>query len=331
MLNKAPSCLLLLLLAGACTGDTNLGEPILRQRSVTVMGSSLEVKVYGSDAAELDRALDAAVAEIQRVEDLMTDWRASPLTTLNEAAGHGPVTVPIELAQIIDRGLAIGEQSSGAFDITFAGVGKLWKFKGENQIVPTNAALVQALKNVGYQRVRVDLNANTVDLPADMRIGLGGIAKGYGVDRAMKILMQFGIKHGIVNAGGDMKILGKQRDAPWEVAIKHPRDSQRAIAILRVSNTCVVTSGDYERFFERDGKRYHHILDPRTGRPATGCISATVIAPNAEHADSLATALCVLGPELGLQLIESLPRMDAIVVDMQGQVHATKRVRGSLR
>jgi thiamine biosynthesis lipoprotein len=301
------------------------------ERRLDVMGTDLQIKVYGSDTATIDAALDAAEAEIRRVEDLMTDWRPSPLTTLNAAAGSGPQVVDRELAAIVSRALEIGRLTGGAFDPSYAGVGRLWDFKKTPPRVPSAEEVARGLKSVGYQRVRIDPVASTVDLPKGMRIGLGGIAKGYGVDRAMETLRERGIEHAIVNAGGDLKALGLDGSAPWEVAIKHPRDRERVIAVLRVSNTALVTSGDYERFFEHEGQRFHHILDPRTGYPSTGGMSATVVAPNAEFADALATALCVMGPNSGLPLIESLARVEAILVSMDGRVHASTGLRTSLR
>ncbi len=294
------------------------------------MGTSLDIKAHGTDGAKLDAAIAAAIAEIQRVEDVMTDWRPSPLTTLNEVAGRGPQLVKAELAQILDRGLAIGEQTGGVFDITFAGVGKLWKFKGTDQQVPAKSAIDAALIHVGYQRVKVDRDRRTVDLPAGMRLGLGGIAKGYGVDRAMAVLRKHGVEHAIVNAGGDLKVLGHEADRPWEVAVKHPRDRERVIAALRLSNIALVTSGDYERFFEHEGRRYHHILDPRTGYPSEGAMSASVLAASSELADALATALCVIGPAEGMALVEQLPRVEAIVVGMDGELYASSGLASSI-
>ena len=301
-----------------------------RVRTGGMMGTDYRITAIGPDAAVLDAAITAALAELQRVEDLMTDWRASPLTTLNEAAGAGATEVPRELAAIIARGLLLGELSGGAFDITFAGAGKLWDFKARPPLVPTDAAIAAALQHVDYRRVVVDEKANSVTLPKGFRLGLGGIAKGYGIDRAMTVLRQNGVEHGIVSVGGDMKVLGKKNGKSWEIGIAHPRDRERALAALHVSNTCVVTSGDYERFFEYEGKRFHHILDPRTGRPSTGCMSATVVAQNAEYADALATALCVLGPKPGLELVARLPRVEAIVVGMDGSVQASAGLRDSL-
>ena len=303
----------------------------LRERVLGVMGTTLEVRAIGADVARLERALDAAVAEIQRVEDLMTDWRPSPLETLNAAAGLGPQAADAEILDVLELAQGVGELTGGAFDITFAGVGKLWDFKAKPPVVPSPEQIRAALQRVGYQRLSIDRNAGTLVLPAGMRIGLGGIAKGYGVDRAMFVLMQHGVEHGVVNAGGDLKALGTKFGAPWEIAIVHPRERERVIAVLPVSNTCVVTSGDYERFFELDGVRYHHILDPRTGYPSTGCMSATVSAPDAALADALATSMCVLGPVAGMALIERLPRVEALLVDMDGKVHASTGLRSTLR
>jgi FAD:protein FMN transferase len=209
-------------------------------------------------------------------------------------------------------------------------VGKLWDFKRRPPLVPADDEIRRALANVGYERVHVDSERSTVELPSGTLLGLGGIAKGYGVDRAIEVLRKHGIEHAIVKAGGDMKLLGRDRGRPWEIAIKHPRDRERALAVLEVSNVCIATSGDYERFFEYEGRRYHHILDPRTGRPSEGCIAATVLASNAEYADALATALCVLGPTEGLALIERLPRVEAIVVGLDGAVAASSGLRNSL-
>ncbi|MGK0153812.1 MAG: thiamine biosynthesis lipoprotein [Neolewinella sp.] len=316
-----------------------LGQPVSKQAAAKplertvkggVMGTEYRLAAIGTDAVKLDAALAAAVKELQRVEDLMTDWRASPLSTLNDNAGKGPQVLPLELAAMIGRGQAVGELTDGAFDISFAGVGKLWDFKRKPPRVPTAEQVKAALAHVDYRRIEIVPAKLTVALPAGFRIGLGGIAKGYGIDAAMKVLMQHDIRNAVVNVGGDMSILGKKQGKPWPIGIAHPRHKEHALAELKLSNVCVVTSGDYERFFEVDGVRYHHILDPRTGYPSKGCITATVVASHAEYADALATALCVLGPEKGLALIESLPRVEAIVVGLDGKAAASKGLRSSL-
>ena len=305
---------------------------VMRERALGgVMGSTLEIRAIGSDAAALDVALDAAVAEMRRVEDLMTDWRPSPLEDLNAAAGQGPKLVPREIADVVQLSLEVSALTDGAFDITFASVGKLWDFKAKPPRIPADEDIARALEFVGYARVKVDLKASTVDLPKGMRLGLGGIAQGYGADCAMAVLMSHGVQNAIVNVSGDLKVLGTKFGKPWEIAIVHPRDKERVIAVVPLSNTCLETSGDYERCFVLDGKRYHHILDPHTGRPSEGCMSATVIAPDAALADALGTGLCVMGWEKGLELVEKLPRVEALLVDMTGVVHASSGLCQRLR
>lgn len=289
----------------------------------SVMGTELSISAFHQDSAKAEAAIADAIKEIRRVEDLATDWRPSPLMTLNRAAGDGPHVVPNELAELIEKALVCSELTEGAFDCTFRAVGELWDFKANPPRVPSHEQITAAMAKVGYQKVHASETVATITRPEGLWIGLGGIAKGYGVDRAMAVLMEHGIEHAIVNAGGDLKALGKNGSELWSIAIRHPRDQRRIIAVIPVSNACVVTSGDYERFFELNGKRYHHILDPRTGYPSTGAISATVVAPNAAAADALATALCVLDPEQGVALIEQLPRVEAIVVSLDGEVWST--------
>lgn len=292
-----------------------------RRLTFAAMGTDVTIEALGRDVAALDAALLAAEAELRRVEDLATSWRDSPLTRMNARAGSGPAPIDPELARLIGRGLAVGELTEGAFDITFAGVGRLWDFKADPPVLPSAAELADALATVDYRAVELDLEAGTIALPTGARIGLGGIAKGYGVDRAMAVLLEHGIEHGLVNAGGDLKLLGRNDGEPWRVAVRHPRRPDTVLAMVPLSNTCMVTSGDYERFFEHAGVRYHHILDPRTGYPATGAMSATVIAPDAAFADALATACAVLPTDASLALVESLERVECLLVDLQGGVH----------
>lgn len=298
------------------------------RRADGIMGSELQIEVMGADPVLLERVLDGCFAEFRRVEDELTDWRPSPLTRLNDGAGSGPQQVPAELFDITEKALALGELTGGAFDVTFAGVGRLWNFKQRPPVVPEPEAIRQALEVVGYSKVKLDRASGTIDLPQGMRLGLGGIAQGWAVDRAMAIILRNGIKHAIVNCSGDVKVLGKKDGHPWQIAIRHPRDKERAIAMIPLSNACLVTSGDYERCFELNGVRYHHIIDCRTGYPSRGCMSATVVGPVATDCDALATALCVLSPEEGLALVERLPRVECVLVDMAGEVHVSSGLRG---
>jgi FAD:protein FMN transferase len=319
--------------------ETHADGRLMLERTGGVMGTSMRLVAIGRDRAALEEALVAAEAELRRVEDLMTDWRASPLMDLNAAAGSGPVAVPTELGRLVERSLLVAELSGGAFDPTWRGVGTLWKLRADPPVVPDDAAIAAGLERVDFRRVAVTTDAArevyTVELPAGFELGLGGIAKGYGVDRAMTVLMEHGVEHAVVDAGGDLKALGQHFDGPWEVAIRHPRrqagERGDVMAVVPVSNACVVTSGDYERFVVIDGVRHHHILDPRTGRPSTGCMSATVVGPDAAVCDALATALCVLGPDDGLALIERSGAYQALAVGMDGAVRTTAGLESATR
>ncbi len=297
------------------------GESLLREWRGGVMGTSFQLEAIGTQEAELDRILGLALDELRRVEDVFTVWRESELTRLNQRAGQGPIAVSRELAEVIAIALECGRVTQGAFDISHFPLRPLWDYKAEHPTLPSDEQIQAALAFVDYTRIQVDRERDTVELPAGFSLDLGGIAKGYGVDRAMRVLLEQGIQNGLVQAGGDTKALGRKFDEPWQIAIKNPRNREDVFAVLPVVNQCVQTSGDYERFFEIDGQRYHHILDPRTGRPSQGCMSATVIGPEATFCDGIATAMCVLGPEAGLAIIEQLERVEAVLVGMDGEVH----------
>jgi thiamine biosynthesis lipoprotein len=303
------------------------GAEHLREWRGGVMGTSFQLEAIGPDVPELDRVLGLVLDELRRVEDVFTVWRESELTHLNERAGQGPIPVSRELAEVIAVALECGHLTEGAFDITYFPLRPLWDYKAAHPVLPTQEEVRAALELVDYRQVAVDLERNTVSMPAGFSLDLGGIAKGYGVDRGMQVLLAQGIRSGLVQAGGDTKALGRKFDKPWQIAIKHPRRREEVFAVLPVVNQCVQTSGDYERFFEIDGQRYHHIVDPRTGWPSTGCMSATVIGPEATFCDGIATALCVLGPEQGLALVERLERVEAVLVGMDGRVHLSTGLR----
>jgi thiamine biosynthesis lipoprotein len=297
------------------------GSDILREWRGGVMGTSFQIEAIGKQAAELDRVIGLALDELRRVEAVFTVFRESELTRLNDRAGQGRIQVSEEVARLLAISVECGRVTNGAFDVTYFPLRPLWNYKAEHPTLPSDDQIQAALKLVDYRRLLVDREANTVELPAGFSIDLGGIAKGYGIDRAMDVLLAQGIKSGLVQAGGDTKALGRKFDKPWQIAIKNPRHRDQVFAVLPVVNQCVQTSGDYERFFEIDGKRYHHIIDPRTGRPSSGCMSATVIGPEATFGDGIATAMCVLGPEAGMAIIEKLDRVEAVLVDMDGRVH----------
>ncbi|HKS17508.1 MAG TPA: FAD:protein FMN transferase [Planctomycetota bacterium] len=291
------------------------------------MGSSLEIEVFGPDPATCDKAVKEAREEIDRLERIMTDWKQeSPLMDVNRAAGTKAVEVSLELLFIVERSLKVSELTEGAFDITFAGAGKLWNWRDPK--VPTDEEVKASLANVGWKGVVVDVKANTIFLSKPgMRIGLGGIGPGYAGDLAMEKIRKLGIRDACVNLSGDIVVIGKKKGEPWSVGITHPRKKGETIAILPVSNAAVSTSGDYERYFEKDGKRYCHIIDPRTGYPADLCQSVTIIAPNLAFADALATGVFVLGPVNGMKLVETLDGVQALIVAADGTLTTSKGLK----
>lgn len=293
------------------------------------MGSSLEIEVFGPDQALCERAVQAARDEIDRLERMMTDWKQeSPLMDVNRAAGISPVKVPPELFFIVERSVRMSELTGGTFDITFAGAGKLWNWRAPEPKVPDPETVKAALKNVGWRNIVLDPKERTIYLKhAGVKIGLGGIGPGYAADLAMGKIRDLGIRNACVNMSGDVMISGQKGGAPWNVAITHPRRKGETLAVVPVSNAAVSTSGDYERYFMKDGKRYCHIIDPRTGYPADQCQSVTIIAPNTAFADALAKGVFILGPEEGMALAEKCEGVEAIIVAADGTVTRSKGLR----
>ena len=284
----------------------------------------------------MNRAFDAAVAEIQRIEGLMTTWRPdSELSQVNALAGRSPVHVGDETFAVIEEALHTSEISGGTFDITFEGLHGLWKFDEDLDPHPPTAAEVKArLSIVGYKHVHLDREHHTVFLDKrGVKISLGGIAKGYAIDRAVRVLDQAGLTSFYAQAGGDLFARGKKPDgSAWSAGVRDPRgDANEYFALLPVSDHAFSTAGDYERTYFVGGKRYHHIIDPRTGFPATASRSVTIYAPTALQADAIDDAVFILGPDKGLALVESLPDVGAVIVDAKNHVYISQRLLGKLR
>jgi thiamine biosynthesis lipoprotein len=262
----------------------------------------------------VERVLDG----YRRIDIGMSTYRAdSEISRVNARAGAGPVVVGNELFTLVDRALQLSSASGGAFDITYESVGYLYDFRAGQH--PADAEIDAALSRIDYRHVELDARGRTISYRVPgVRINLGGIAKGYAVERGAQILRAAGISNALLNAGGDTRVIGDRRGQPWIVGIQHPRATDTVVTRLPLIDEAISTSGDYERFFEEDGKRYHHILNPATGRSTEGVLSVTVIGPDATMTDGLSTTLFVLGPERGLQLIETIPQYEAIVVDDTG-------------
>jgi thiamine biosynthesis lipoprotein len=311
---------------GGCQ-DLTPGRPAGATRHLhaerRLMGTSFQIRVVTTSADRGCQAIDAAFDEVARQEALFSEYRdSSEISAVNRAAGGTPVEVDAEVFGLLQRSAWISRVTRGAFDVTFAGCGRLWSVR--EQRIPDDESLADCMEHVGYARLQLDDRRASVLLPdAGMRIGLGGIAKGYGVDRAANVLVARGIQSFVVDGGGDMRVEGRDVEGPWIVQIAHPRRPDEVFDTIQLSHGSIVTSGDYLRYFERDGVRYHHILDPSTGRPARRSVSVTVIAPTATDADGLATGLFVLGPERGLAVVASLPGVSALYFAPDLSVHAS--------
>jgi len=236
------------------------------------------------------------------------------------------VAVGDELFHVIERSLEFSRLTDGVFDITFSSVGHLYDYR--NRVHPTDAQIKDALSGVNYRHVVLDRAAQTVHFEqAGMRIDLGGIAKGYAVEKSVAMLRQHGIRHAIVTAGGDSRVLGDHRGRPWMVGIRDPRNRQREVALLPLSDTAISTSGDYERYFEADGVRHHHILDPKTGKSPDEIHSVTITGPDGMTTEGISTSVFVMGVRRGMALVNSLPGIAAVIVDKDGLLHYSEALQ----
>lgn len=293
------------------------------------MGSGFEITVVAEDITEANSFIDLAVEEIARIEKLISSWDVNSQTSaINKYAGVKPLKVNVELFELIERSISISNLTDGAFDISYASIDKIWKFDGTMSLMPSAVEITNSVKKVGYRNIVLDKEKHTVFLSLlGMKIGFGAIGKGYAADKAKQLLISKGVTAGIINASGDMNTWGKQIDGDdWTVAIVNPLNKKQVFATLPISNGAVVTSGDYEKYVEFNGKRYSHIINPRTGYPSTGLISVTVFAPKAEFADALATSVFVMGVEAGLDRINQLPKVECIIIDDKGNISKSKNI-----
>ena len=289
-------------------------------REEPIMGTRIAVEVWHADAAAAEAAIDAVIAEMHRIDSLMSTYKPeSQVSQVNREAAAGPVKVDPELARLVARALEFSRMSGGAFDITYASVGYLYDYRAGKH--PTDAEIAAALPAINWRHVVVDLSGSTIRfLEPGVRIDLGGIAKGHAVDSCIALLEARGISNATVTAGGDSRILGDRRGRPWIVGIRHPDDRERVIARIPLEDAAISTSGDYERFFDEDGVRYHHIIDPKTGKSPHGVRSVTIIAPTSTLAEGLTKSVFILGPERGMALVAEQADVDAVVVTAEGKV-----------
>ncbi len=320
------------LLAAVCAAGPSAHAATLKDPRGP-MGSKFEITAVHADEARCRAAIDAAYAEIERIEALISEWReSSKVSEINRQAGVAPVEVPKELLHLARRSLKVSALTDGAFDVTFHTVGRLWNFKSRTAPVPTEEAIRSALEDAGYRHVVLDEARSTVFLDRKgTRIGFGAIGKGYAANRAVFVLKEHGVTGGVVNAGGDLVVFGTQESGrPWRIGIANPLDRNKTFAWLETTEQAVVTSGDYENYVEVGGRRYSHILDPRTGWPVQELRSVTIVCPDGELADALATGVSVLGVERGLGLVNRLNGVEAMLVDANGNIHFSKGLEAML-
>jgi FAD:protein FMN transferase len=310
------------------------------QGEAAAMGTHIAYAAFTTpavDAAKTKAAFDAATVEIKRLEALMTTWRPdSEVSRINAAAGKSAVKVGPETFAVIKESVHASEISDGTFDITFQTLHGLWKFDEDLDPHPPADKDVKArLAFLGWKNIKLDEREQTVMLAKpETKIGLGGIAKGYAVDKAASVLEKAGLTSFFVQAGGDLFARGKKPDgSEWQAGIRDPRSKNESqfFAILPLTDHAFSTAGDYERAYIVNGKRYHHIIDPRTGQPASACRSVTIWAPTAFVADEIDDAVFILGPEKGLRLVESLEGVGAVIVDAKNNVWVSKRLEGKLQ
>jgi len=291
------------------------------RRDEAIMGTAISVELWSDDALGGSSAIDAVMQEMHRIDRTMSPHKAdSELSRINREAGTAPVPVSAEMARLLARAHDFSQLSGGAFDITYAAVGHLYDYR--NRVKPDAATLAQARAAVGYRNLVLDMRARTVHFAVPgMRIDLGGFAKGHAVDNAASILRHRGIRHAIVSAGGDSRVIGDRRGRPWTIGVRDPRRAGEMVAVLPLEDTSISTSGDYERYFDADGVRFHHVIDPSTGRSPASVHSVTILAEDGLTTEALSKSVFVLGVEKGMRLVESQRGVDAVVVDASGVLH----------
>jgi thiamine biosynthesis lipoprotein len=291
------------------------------KREEAIMGTAISVELWADDHAAGESAIDAVMEEMHRIDRAMSPHKAdSELSRINRDAAASAVPISAEMARLLSRANDFSQLSGGAFDITYAAVGQLYDYR--NRIKPTDEELTRARSAVGFRNLILDMRARTVRFGREgMRIDLGGFAKGHAVDNAATILRHRRVGHAIVSAGGDSRVIGDRRGRPWTVGIRDPRRPGEMSALLPLEDVSISTSGDYERYFDADGERFHHLIDPATGRSPSGVHSVTILAEDGLTTEALSKSVFVLGIEKGLRLVESQRGVDAVIVDAAGALH----------
>lgn len=303
---------------------------VLRKRSVTLMGSRFDISIVAKDSASAEENIDEIITEVTRIENLISDWRAyTQIGQVNNNAGIKPIKVDREVFELTERAIELSKITDGAFDISFAAMDRIWKFDGSMTMLPSTEAIQKSIEKVGYKNIILDREKSTIFLKfAGMKIGFGALGEGYAADKCKKMMLAKGITAGIVNGSGDMNTWGKQPDGnAWNIGVSDPKNPTELLAIVPLQHGAVVTSGSYEKFVLFNGKRYAHIINPKTGYPATGLTSVTIFGPSAELANGLSTSIMVMGKKAGLKLLKHYPEMSCILISDKGKLYSSPSLK----
>ncbi|MEN9489443.1 MAG: hypothetical protein RL494_1708 [Bacteroidota bacterium] len=302
---------------------------IVYKKKLALIGSPFEITVIAKDTIQGNEYVNLAVGEVKRIENLISDWiPTTQISQVNQNSGIKPIKVDDEVFNLVERALKISKITHGAFDISYASMDKIWKFDGSMKEMPTPEAIKKSVERIGYQKIVLDKQKSTIFLKdVGMKLGLGGIGQGYIADKIKELLQSKGCTSGIVNVSGDINTWGKQPNGkPWTVAIVNPMNKNKVFATFPLEDSAVETSGNYEKYVTFNGIRYSHIIDPRTGYPATGIVSVSIFAKQTEIADALATGVFVMGVEVGLDLVNQIKGIECVIVDDKGKIHTSKGI-----
>ena len=312
----------------------NANAQIAVKQDTVLMGSRFDITIVATDSTSAENNLNQVIDEIIRIENLISEWKpSSQVSEVNRNAGIKAVKVNKELFNLTKRALTFSEITNGAFDISIAAMDKIWIFDGSMEKLPSREILLKAIEKVGYQNIELNEIESTIFLKLPgMKIGFGATGKGYAADQGRLLMKQLNVNAGIVNAAGDMATWGTQPDKlPWRIGITNPMNAKKSLKIIEVNNAAITTSGNYEKYVEFNDKRYSHIINPKTGMPASGLISVTVIGENAETANGLSTSIMVLGHEKGLELLKNYPNYTCLILTDKGKVKKSKNFNKILK
>lgn len=308
-----------------------LSEPLIKEKPL--LDTLVTIKAYGKDREKTERAVDQAFAAMVKIESVANNFAArSEITRLNRRSGQGPAKVSPDLLNMIALSLDYSRKTQGAFDVSVGPLTQRWKF-GEKSYLPSQEEIAGLLPLVGWEKVKLDRGKQTVELTQPgMILDLGGVSKGYAVDKAIEVLKSHGISRALVTTGSTTRVIGrKAEEKAWQIGVQHPRDAGKLLGVIPLTQKSISTSGDYQRYFEKVGKRYHHILDPKTGYPVGGIMAVTVVTSGScSAADILSTGVFALGFPQAMRFVESEKGLEAIIVTSDGRVHLSSGLKGKV-